>query len=636
MRVLFASNYAHLPDITGGLQTTTHDLCLAIKALGAEAAVLCGRPAGATAHPGQPTSGDEQLGYLVLRTDAPEQALPMAAAAWGADAIVVQSGTALAPMLLASLSTGRPTAAYLHNVETHQLSGHLAPDPSLLYLANSPFTAQRWQALYGIDCAVVAPVVAPEPYLAAHTGDRVLFVNPTPIKGVERLFALAAACPELPFLVMESWHIDPHWRAHCLNRAAQLGNVEWHGPTSDMREVFARTRVLLMPSVWEESFGRTVVEAQLNGLPVLASQRGALPELVGEGGCVLATEAPIEAWAQALRELYDPVTSAGYRAAARRQAQAHVAATPLVVGRLLSLLALHASQTAVLNETRSADSASAVRTERLATAAAATGGEGPAPAQPCEVAPRAPRREDCYFYHSFHLPDGEDVDGEWDLRPAPFDYLGQISVTGRSVLEIGPASGFLSFYMEAAGASVTCLEPPMAHLWDVVPFEAFDTPAWRETFHRLMERVRNSFWFMHRQLGSRVRMFEGDPYTLGPDFGHFDIAVLTSVLQHCRRPFDLLQSAAGRAQHTVVVTELHNPALGEAPLCLLLPHTGADQVHTWWQFTPQFFVSALGLLGFTETTVTYHTQKQPAENREVALFTVVGQRPAVAGAAPWA
>ena len=40
MRVLFVSNYPHLPDIHGGLQTTTHDLCLAIQAMGAAAGVL--------------------------------------------------------------------------------------------------------------------------------------------------------------------------------------------------------------------------------------------------------------------------------------------------------------------------------------------------------------------------------------------------------------------------------------------------------------------------------------------------------------------------------------------------------------------------------------------------------------------
>ncbi len=620
MRVLFASNYAHLPDLTGGLQTTTHDLCLAIKAMGADAAVLCGRLRADPTAEEQPASGDESLGYLVLRADAPEQALPMAAAAWGADVIVVQNGTTLAPMVLAGLTTGRPTAVYLHNVETHQLAGHLAPHPSLLYLANSAFTAQRWRALYGIDCAVIPPVVAPEPYVSGQTGDKVLFVNPTPIKGVEILFALAAACPELPFLVVESWHIDPHWRAYCLDRAARLGNIEWCSPTRDMREVFARSRMLLMPSVWEESFGRTVIEAQLNGLPVLASNRGALPDLVGEGGFALAPEAPVSDWAQALRHLYDPARSAAQRDAARRQATGYALSTPLIVGELLTLLAAHASQSPPLEPAAPPSGIPAV----------ATPDPDSAPPLPTlrEVMPRAPRREDCRFYHSCDLDDGEEVTGEWDLRPDPFGYLGDICVTGQSVLEIGPASGFLSFYMEAAGATVTCVEPTMAHLWDTVPLHDFDTPGWRQEFAEHIEQVRNSFWYLHRQNASRVRMFEGDPYELAPGFGPFDIGVLASVLLHCRRPFDLLQSVADRVRHTMVVTEAYDPALGDAPLCRLLAHDSLRQVDTWWQFTPQFFVYALRVLGFTDCRVSFHSQKQPAENREVAMFTVVARRPA--------
>lgn len=622
MRVLFVSNYAHLPDLTGGLQTTTHYLCLAIKAMGADAAVLCGRLRTDPSAAEQPASGDESLGYLVLRADAPERALPMAAAAWGADVIVVQNGLALAPMVLASLTTGRPTAVYLHNVETHQLAGHLAPHPSLLFLANSAFTAQRWRTLYGIDCAVIPPVVAAESYASGQTGDKVLFVNPTPIKGVEIMFSLAAACPELPFLVVESWHIDPHWRAYCLDRAARLGNIEWCGPTRDMREVFARTRVLLMPSVWEESFGRTVIEAQINGLPVLASTRGALPDLVGDGGFVLAPEAAIDDWAQALRQLYDPSLSARHREAALRQAAAHVVSTPLIVGELLSLLAVHASQSLIDDSDRTGPTL-----DSSVTPAA----PGSLPAALREVAPRSPRREDCRFYHSCDLADGEEVIGEWDLRPDPFGYLGDICVTGQSVLEIGPASGFLSFCMEMAGATVTCVEPPMSHLWDIVPLEGFDTPGWRETFSEQIEMVRNSFWYLHRQHDSRVRVFEGDPYELPPGFGPFDIGVLASVLLHCRRPFDLLQSVAERVRHTMVVTEAYDPALGDAPACWLLPHTGVPQVHTWWQFTPQFFVSALGVMGFTECTVSIHKQRQPAENREVAMFTVVARRPVASG-----
>ena len=432
------------------------------------------------------------------------------------------------------------------------------------------------------------------------------------------VFALAAACPELPFLVMESWHIAPQWRAHCIERAARLGNIEWCGPTQDMREVFARSRVLLMPSVWEESFGRTVIEAQLNGLPVLASNRGALPDLVGDGGLALAPEAAIGDGAQARRPLYAPVLSARHREAAQRQAAAHVVSTPLIVGELLSLLAVHASQSLI----DGSDGTGHALDRRIPPAT-----PDPLPASMREVAPPSPRLEDCRFYHSSDLADGTEVTGEWDLRRDPFGYLGDVCFTGQSVLEVGPASGFLSFCMEAAGASVTCVEPPMSHLWDVVPLEGFDTSGWRDMFSEQIEKVRNSFWYMHRQHGSRIRVFEGDPYELPPGFGPFDVGVLASVLLHCRRPFDLLQSVAERVRHTMVVTELYDPALGDAPACWLLPNTATPQVHTWWLFTPQFFVSALGVLGFTECTVSVHTQKQPAENREVTMFTVVARRP---------
>ena len=342
MRVLFVSDYPHLPDIRGGLQTTTHDLCLAMAIAGAEPAVLCGLDEHAAAGASDVARGDQALGYLCMRSTSPEKALPLVAAAWNPSVIVVQSGMALSSMVLASLQTGRATAVYLHNVEVHQLRGMLMPDPSLLYFANSSFTAQRWQALCGLRCEVVPPVVRADAYIAGVTGSRVLFVNPTPIKGVELMFALAAQCPDIAFLVLESWNLEPNWRQLCRYRAQALGNVEWLPPTDDMRAVYSQARLLLMPSVWEESFGRTVVEAQLNGLPVLASRRGALPENVGAGGLTLDPHEPVQAWAAALRKLL-----AGYdefSAAARAQALRHAAATPLIVANVLSRLAEHSTR----------------------------------------------------------------------------------------------------------------------------------------------------------------------------------------------------------------------------------------------------------------------------------------------------
>jgi glycosyltransferase involved in cell wall biosynthesis len=55
----------------------------------------------------------------------------------------------------------------------------------------------------------------------------------------------------------------------------------------DPREFYCQTRILLAPSLWNESFGRVAVEAGLNGIPVVCSNRGALPEVVDGWGIAL-------------------------------------------------------------------------------------------------------------------------------------------------------------------------------------------------------------------------------------------------------------------------------------------------------------------------------------------------------------
>jgi hypothetical protein len=42
--------------------------------------------------------------------------------------------------------------------------------------------------------------------------------------------------------------------------------------------------------------------------------------------------------------------------------------------------------------------------------------------------------------------------GLWDLRGRFAEYIGRVDLVGRSVLDIGAASGFLSFSAEQAGA----------------------------------------------------------------------------------------------------------------------------------------------------------------------------------------
>jgi glycosyltransferase involved in cell wall biosynthesis len=71
-------------------------------------------------------------------------------------------------------------------------------------------------------------------------------------------------------LVAGGWR--PSWR-----RAIRfVGTVDG----TRKRELLAGARCLWMPALWDEPFGLTTVEALLSGTPVLATRRGALPELV--------------------------------------------------------------------------------------------------------------------------------------------------------------------------------------------------------------------------------------------------------------------------------------------------------------------------------------------------------------------
>ena len=109
-----------------------------------------------------------------------------------------------------------------------------------------------------------------------------------------------------------------------------------------MRPIWARTKLLLAPSLVEEGSGRSASEAQVNGLPVVASNRGALPETVGPGGVILDAHAPIADWVEAVARLMrDPSHYAAVADAARAHAARPEIQQDAVVDRFLRLVSEH-------------------------------------------------------------------------------------------------------------------------------------------------------------------------------------------------------------------------------------------------------------------------------------------------------
>ena len=160
-----------------------------------------------------------------------------------------------------------------------------------------------------------------------------------PRKGLEIVLRLAHSRPDIPFDLVWNWILKGERLDALTARAAAAGNITLHPPTRDMRPLYAEARIVLVPSQWEETWGRVATEAHVNGIPVLASDRGGLPESVGPGGVVVPAEAPHGVWLAALAELWDdPEAYARCSAAAKAYARRPEIRPKVIVDEFCRLL----------------------------------------------------------------------------------------------------------------------------------------------------------------------------------------------------------------------------------------------------------------------------------------------------------
>ena len=206
-------------------------------------------------------------------------------------------------------------------------------------LTSSPWLSERYRRKNGLFSTGIASPITWSEVRSQESDARgfVTFVNPAPHKGL-LLFARVAQMlgdrrPDIPILLVQS--------AADASLLGQIPGIDFSSypqmvaspALTQPADIFSLTKILLAPSLFEEPFGRIAAEAMINEVPPLVSDRGALPDTVGDGGIVLPvptsltpqsrlmpSAADVEPWFEAIVRLWDDPEA--YRRAASAAARA--------------------------------------------------------------------------------------------------------------------------------------------------------------------------------------------------------------------------------------------------------------------------------------------------------------------------
>lgn len=145
-------------------------------------------------------------------------------------------------------------------------------------------------------------------------------------KGIHVVINAIASIPSVVYLVVGTGPEERELkmlasRLGVSDRVIFAGRVA-HG---DLPQLLAQCDVFVQPSIGEEAFGISVVEAMACGLPVIASDNGGLPEIVVNGATgLLLRPGDAAAWHRGIAELVDdPSRARRMGSAARERAIAH-------------------------------------------------------------------------------------------------------------------------------------------------------------------------------------------------------------------------------------------------------------------------------------------------------------------------
>ncbi|QEC79034.1 glycosyltransferase [Mucilaginibacter ginsenosidivorax] len=171
------------------------------------------------------------------------------------------------------------------------------------------------------DALIIPPLINPNDYLvSSNSKEYITMVNPIQMKGGDIFKQIALALPDRKFLAVKGWsHLmhNDNWNLKLLEdlssgmgiindpvfditRFDKVSNVTLQESTENMREIYSRTKLLIVPSITPEGGPRVALEAMMNGIPVIGSNSGNMALTIGSGGIIIKDTFNIDSWVEAI------------------------------------------------------------------------------------------------------------------------------------------------------------------------------------------------------------------------------------------------------------------------------------------------------------------------------------------------
>jgi 2-polyprenyl-3-methyl-5-hydroxy-6-metoxy-1,4-benzoquinol methylase len=241
----------------------------------------------------------------------------------------------------------------------------------------------------------------------------------------------------------------------------------------------------------------------------------------------------------------------------------------------------------------------------------------------------ANEHDGCFFYHSMDIPNipglgVRNVPGTWDLRGRFADYTGGVDFAGKSVLDVGVATGWISFEAERHGAAeVVGVDLPHGDRPQHIP--CADDPEGARVAGSLasLARLRRSYWLCHSLYGSHAKVAYCNIYDIGQHISGADIVVVGQILTHLRDPLHALWQCAQAANDTLIIVE--GSFESETPLMVF--HGSREVFYSWFHLSTGCYKKYLDILGFDVTSITKNSYNcAHYKDPTVDVWTIVAKR----------